>query len=175
MPEITKVPGVTERIDTGPLQFGDDWPGVFFRGADALNFANDIALALTMDELPKTALSVRAILTGLRDELRSCAVAAAMPDRKPRQRDHDYLDYIRSMPCCICGDDVSVEAHHPRVGSINGDKQQDGTAQRAADMWALPLCGRHHRELHATGERVFWASVGIDPIALAMHYRARPR
>ena len=25
------MPATTERIETGPLQFGDDWPGVFIR------------------------------------------------------------------------------------------------------------------------------------------------
>jgi hypothetical protein len=72
MPEITKVPALPHRVESGPMQFGDDWPGVFFRGDDALNFANMISLALT--ELPKDARNVRAVLTGLRDELRSCSV-----------------------------------------------------------------------------------------------------
>lgn len=89
--------------------------------------------------------------------------------RKPREPDPAYLRWVRQQPCCVCGDDVSVEAHHPRVGSINDP--QPGMAQRANDRWALPLCGRHHRELHSVGDRQFWASLGIDPIALSMHYR----
>jgi hypothetical protein len=28
------------RVDSGPVQFGDDWPGVFVRGDDAMYFAN---------------------------------------------------------------------------------------------------------------------------------------
>ena len=27
---------LSERIETGPVQFGDDWPGVFIRGDNAL-------------------------------------------------------------------------------------------------------------------------------------------
>lgn len=32
---MQKVPDPGFRVDSGPLQFGDDWPGVFFRGDDA--------------------------------------------------------------------------------------------------------------------------------------------
>jgi hypothetical protein len=83
--------------------------------------------------------------------------------RNPPQQDPDYLAWIRTRPCCVCGEDTTVEAHHPRIGV--------GMAQKASDKWALPLCGRHHREVQAQGDRVFWASLGIDPIALSMHYR----
>jgi hypothetical protein len=99
-----------------------------------------------------------------------------MMEKSPRVRDENYLDYIRSLRCCICGDDTSVEAAHLRVGSVNDGKQPAGMAQKSSDRWALPLCGRHHREQHATGnEMEFWLSYAIDPFALAMHYRARPR
>ena len=27
------------RVETGPVQFGDDWPGVFIRGDNAFGFA----------------------------------------------------------------------------------------------------------------------------------------
>ena len=30
---------MTERAETGPVRFGDDWPGVFFRGDDAYGYA----------------------------------------------------------------------------------------------------------------------------------------
>jgi hypothetical protein len=95
--------------------------------------------------------------------------------REPRQHDDDYLAYIRTLPCCICGDDVSVEAAHLRVGSIGDGKRDTGMMEKSSDKWALPLCGRHHKQQHTMNEREFWASYGIDPFALAMHYRARPR
>lgn len=74
--------------------------------------------------------------------------------RKPRKRDEGYLHRVRGMPCCICGDDVSVEAHHPRIGIV-------GAGRKADDRDAVPLCGRHHRELHTMNEREFWASYGM--------------
>jgi hypothetical protein len=89
--------------------------------------------------------------------------------KQPRERDEQHLDFIRQQPCCICGDNTTVEAHHPRVGTINGDNP--GMAQKCSDKWALPLCGRHHRELHSKNEMLFWTENGIDPFALAMRYR----
>ena len=29
---VTRFPDITERIETGAVQFGDDWPGLFIRG-----------------------------------------------------------------------------------------------------------------------------------------------
>ena len=98
-----------------------------------------------------------------------------MPDKQPRQHDSAYLDYIRSCPCCLCGDNTSVEAAHLRVGSINDDKSPTGMGEKSFDRWALPLCGRHHREQHSMNEREFWASYGINPFALALHYQVRVR
>jgi hypothetical protein len=77
-----------------------------------------------------------------------------MRQRKPRKRDEAALRRVRQMRCLVCGDDVSVEAHHPRFGV--------GMGSKADDNKAVALCGRHHRELHAMGnEREFWASYGI--------------
>jgi hypothetical protein len=79
-----------------------------------------------------------------------------MENFKPprRARDEQCLAVIRRQPCLICGNDVSVEAHHPRIGVV-------GMARKADDHAAVPLCGRHHRELHTMNEREFWASYGI--------------
>lgn len=96
--------------------------------------------------------------------------------RNWRQRDEQYLDWIRQQPCCICGDDVTVEAAHLRVGSINDDKSPTGMGEKSSDKWALPLCGRHHREQHAAGnEMAWWSSYGINPMALAMNYQIKVR
>lgn len=47
---------MSERAETGPMQFGDDWPGVFIRGDNAGYFAMSLRLALSRAE-------VRAALT----------------------------------------------------------------------------------------------------------------
>jgi hypothetical protein len=81
-------------------------------------------------------------------------VKAINMQKNPRKRSEAALARVRLEPCCICGDDVSVEAHHPRFGV--------GMGTKADDDKAVALCGRHHRELHAMGnEREFWASYGI--------------
>jgi len=36
MTEIRQLSGVVPRVETGPLRFGDDWPGVFLRGDQAI-------------------------------------------------------------------------------------------------------------------------------------------
>lgn len=69
--------------------------------------------------------------------------------------DSAYLDWIRSHPCAVdrCGESA-IHAHH-RTG-------RKGMSQRAHDHQAMPLCWKHHRQLHDlagffagwTGERL---------------------
>jgi len=37
--DIRQLPAQDDRVETGPVQFGDDWPGVFIRGDAAGYFA----------------------------------------------------------------------------------------------------------------------------------------
>lgn len=39
------------RAETGQMQFGDDWPGVFIRGDNALYYAMQLETALNAPEL----------------------------------------------------------------------------------------------------------------------------
>lgn len=91
--------------------------------------------------------------------------------REPRQRDNKHLDYIRSLPCCICGG-IDTEAAHIRSASWAYGKPHTGMAEKPSDKWALPLCNRHHREQHSMNELLFWARHGIDPFMLAITLRA---
>lgn len=45
-PDIRILPPAEPRVETGAVQFGDDWPGVFFRGDSAGYFAMQLAQAL---------------------------------------------------------------------------------------------------------------------------------
>lgn len=36
----------TERVETGPIAFGDDWPGVFIRGDNACGYAGFVESAM---------------------------------------------------------------------------------------------------------------------------------
>lgn len=63
------------RAETGPMRFGDDWPGVFIRGDNALAFANLLTSVLADQRANQpTAEWATLMLTGLRDLLRSCSV-----------------------------------------------------------------------------------------------------
>ncbi len=93
--------------------------------------------------------------------------------KQPREKDAKYLDYIRSLPCCICGDDTTTEAAHIRTASLENGKPYTGMQEKASDKWALPLCGKHHREQHTMNEMDFWRCYGKDPFMLAMTLRAR--
>jgi len=95
--------------------------------------------------------------------------------RQPRAEDPEYLKYIRQQPCCICGENTTVEAAHLRVGYIAASvpKRATGMGEKSSDKWALPLCGKHHREQHTMNEREFWSRYGLDPFALSMHYQVK--
>jgi hypothetical protein len=44
--KVRKIELLGDRIETGPVQFGDDWPGLFIRGDNAAMYANAIHNAL---------------------------------------------------------------------------------------------------------------------------------
>lgn len=74
MLEIRRLPGADERVETGVVQFGDDWPGVWIRGDHALLGylpALQIALAALDGDIDTFTQSS---LQGLADLLRSCNV-----------------------------------------------------------------------------------------------------
>lgn len=87
--------------------------------------------------------------------------------RQPRERDNKHLDFIRSLPCCICGG-IDTEAAHIRTASLAHGKKHTGMAEKPSDKWTLPLCNKHHREQHETNELAFWKGYGIDPFMLAI-------
>lgn len=93
--------------------------------------------------------------------------------REPRQKDAKHLDYIRSLPCCICGENTTVEAAHIRTGSSEHGKPITGMQEKPSDAWCLPLCGLHHREQHTMNEMEFWHLHGIDPFMLAITLRSK--
>ena len=64
---------------------------------------------------------------------------------------------VKSHGCCICGNPVA-DAHHLR---IVGHKR--GMSVKNGDDYTIPLCRRHHEELHAMGdEKLFLDLDGVD-------------
>ena len=56
--------------------------------------------------------------------------------------DEKLLDRWRQQPCAICGKRPPSEAHHLTAKGIGGGNRKD------VDENILPLCLRHHREVH---------------------------
>ena len=64
------------RIETGPVQFGDDWPGTFIRGDNAAYYAmllKDLLELVKDNDDPQVKFDV-ALLQGLVDDLVSSDV-----------------------------------------------------------------------------------------------------
>ncbi len=94
--------------------------------------------------------------------------------RLPRIKDRDYLDFIRSLPCVICG--AKSEAAHVRYSSAEYGKTDTGAAKKPDDRWCVPLCSEHHTQSndaqHQRGERVWWELHGVNPLELCLNLSA---
>ena len=88
--------------------------------------------------------------------------------RRPREKNDSHLKFIRSLPCLICDDGTTVEAAHVRYGDRSVKKPQTGIGTKPDDKYTVPLCGKHHREQHMEGERLWWSQWGIDPVKVAL-------
>lgn len=64
-----------------------------------------------------------------------------------------YKSWIRSLPCLIVGCRVKPEAHHV---------EHNGMAYKGRDESCVPLCTRHHQELHGHGRQRFERERGIE-------------
>jgi hypothetical protein len=74
MTDIQRLPQPADlaRVESGVVQFGDDWPGVFIRGDNALTFAHMLTEGLTY--IPSREYLLLAQLACLADTLQSCSV-----------------------------------------------------------------------------------------------------
>ena len=93
-----------------------------------------------------------------------------MKPQTPKAKNAEHLDYIRNLPCLVCGDNTSTEAAHVRRADARAAKKITGTGIKPRDCWVVPLCSRHHRRQHEVGEAHFWDGWGIDPVFKAMAF-----
>jgi hypothetical protein len=84
------------------------------------------------------------------------------PPRSP-----DWLSFIRSLPCLVCGSMRNVEAaHFPGLR---------GMAQKRSDFETGPLCRVHHQEQHRIGWPRFIQTYGLDIRAILEELREKPK
>lgn len=85
---------MSNRPETGPMQFGEDWPGVFIRGDNSLGFAMSLISFIEAVEKGKQPNSLEInTCKKLVDILRSAAVG-----REDTREDIQYLeDFVKTL------------------------------------------------------------------------------
>jgi hypothetical protein len=69
------LPAQPERVETGPVAFGEDWPGVFVRGDEATYYAEVLAQSIEAIRAGREPSKMDlVVLSGLADLLASCRV-----------------------------------------------------------------------------------------------------
>lgn len=85
------------------------------------------------------------------------------------QRNHRYLAWIRTQPCCVCGSTRRIEASHTGP---------HGIGQKSPDTSAIPLCAKHHRtgadSYHRLGPRKFSERHNLDIPAIVRSLNLKP-
>ena len=84
-----------------------------------------------------------------------------LKDKELKIKDKKYLRWVASNPCIICQQN-DCNAHHITYA------MKRGISQKVGDQYTIPLCIKHHHQLHNCGmsERDFWAKIDIDPIPI---------
>ena len=89
--------------------------------------------------------------------------------RTVRKRSKAHLAFVASQPCLICKEGP-CDAHHLKIA------QPRSLGRKVSDEFTVPLCRKHHRELHQHGnEAAWWANMNILPLEIAKSlYEAGP-
>lgn len=87
--------------------------------------------------------------------------------KRPAKKDADYLKWLHELPCIVTGS-RPVDAAHVSYADPRYGKRERGKGEKTDDRWAVPLCRAEHDRQHSMDERAYWASVGIDPLRVAL-------
>lgn len=82
-----------------------------------------------------------------------------------RFRSKKYLRAVASLPCCVCRAPDSVPHH------IMGPDYA-GIGTKAPDDLTMPMCHRHHMDLHQDGYRL-WEQINISQVDRARETREK--
>jgi len=78
-----------------------------------------------------------------------------------RRRSKAHLAFVASQPCLVCRASP-CDAHHLKVA------RPRSLGRKVSDEFTVPLCRKHHRELHRHGnEATWWANMQVAPIPIA--------
>ncbi|MBI6513291.1 DUF968 domain-containing protein, partial [Proteus sp. PR00174] len=81
-----------------------------------------------------------------------------------RWESHDWLQWVKTQPCCVCGQQAD-DPHHI-IGHGMG-----GMGTKAHDLFTIPLCRIHHDELHRDPKQ--WETTHGNQIELLFHFLNR--
>ena len=79
-----------------------------------------------------------------------------------------HLNFIRSLPCVICGDNTATEACHVRMSDARIAKPESGIGRKPPDYFTVPMCSKHHRQQHEGSERKWWENQLLDPVIISL-------
>ena len=78
-----------------------------------------------------------------------------------RVRDKAHLRHVGAQPCLLCSA-RPADPHHLRFAQVRA------LGRKVSDEFTVPLCRKHHREVHHSGnEAAWWHDMGIDPLGIA--------
>jgi hypothetical protein len=110
---------------------------------------------------PQTSLMIDSPAAGTRQ--RTAVDKSALSFHEPKRvRDKEHLRHVAAQPCVLCSA-RAAEAHHIRFA------QPRALGRKVSDEFTVPLCRKHHRDVHHSGnEAAWWHDMGIDPIEVAL-------
>ena len=78
-----------------------------------------------------------------------------------RRRSNAHLAFVAAQPCLVCRASP-CDAHHLKLA------QPRSLGRKVSDEFTVPLCRKHHQELHRHGnEATWWANMQVAPIPIA--------
>lgn len=87
-------------------------------------------------------------------------------------RDVAHLNFVRDMPCCVCGKAPRNAAAHVRFSDAKAGTVNPGMQRKPCDSKTVPLCDPGcHKEApgsqHDGDERDFWERHRLNPFVIA--------